>query len=152
MYRGGAVAIGPPDVREIARSKELGHWDDAMDTSMGAWLQRATDRDDVYYFSILVGDRTVGQIFLHDVDWTRRRSLIGYHVFEAGNRGKGIGTSALQLLLRYIVEMATLDRLVAITSAENVASQRIAKKCGFRKVGAPREDPTGVVLVWDQPG
>ena len=67
-------------------------------------------------------------------------------------RGRGTGTKMLTLLQRYVREETTLRRLVAITSDDNVASQRIALKCGFVHTGPPREDPVhGMCFEWRVP-
>jgi RimJ/RimL family protein N-acetyltransferase len=45
-----------------------------------------------------------------------------------------------------------LKKLVIITSRDNLASQRIAQKCGFQYVGASREDPVNdMVFEWYVP-
>jgi ribosomal-protein-serine acetyltransferase len=116
------------------------------------WFTAAEARPDIYYFCVYCGDALVGQILLHDIDREQRTSLIAYHLFEPHNRGRGIGTSALRLLLRFVVEQTDLATLIIITSRDNLASQRIAQKCGFRYVGASREDPvSGVVFEWGKP-
>ncbi len=72
--------------------------------------------------------------------------MVAYHLFDPAVRGKGIGTRALRLLVQFVEEHTDLTLLTSITSRDNIASRRIALKCGFREVGAPREDPLhGVV-------
>jgi RimJ/RimL family protein N-acetyltransferase len=93
----------------------------------------------------------VGQIFLHDIEPRQGVSLVGYHLFEREMRGRGIGTRALRLLQRFVIETDELRALVLITSGDNVASRRAAEKAGFVHIGPPREDPTGVALRWDVP-
>lgn len=115
------------------------------------WIEEALARDDIHYFAIERDGRLVGQILLHDAnpDWTE--ALIAYHIFQRRDRGRGTGTAALTLLKDFIVAETHLRRVVAIASAENAASRRIAEKAGFRYAGAPREDPTGVVMEWVVP-
>jgi RimJ/RimL family protein N-acetyltransferase len=143
VYRNGDVSIGPPEP-DLIRSAPL-----ATDiaASVATWLDRAEQSADTYYFSIFWRNTLVGQILLHDADWGDGESLIGYHLFAPEMRGQGIGTQALDLLLRFVAASTTLTRLVIITSQDNQASQRIAEKCGFRYVGSSREDPiNGVVF------
>ena len=49
-------------------------------------------------------------------------------------------------------DIALQGEEIVITSADNAASRRVAEKRGFRHDGAPREDPTGVLLRWEVPG
>lgn len=145
--RGDGVSIGRPDVAAI-RAANVSN--DVAD-EVARWLRVAEDGDDSLYFAICSEGALVGQIFLHDLDEQTGESLVGYHLLQPRFRGRGIGTRALGLLQGYVRDRSTLRRLVIITSGDNVASRRIAEKCGFRYVGPPREDPTGVALIWDVP-
>lgn len=113
------------------------------------WLSEAVERQDVYYFSIYAGEELVGQIFLHDINEQAGEALVGYHLFEASRRGAGAGSAALALLQEFVIRSTGLLRLVIITASDNRASQRVAQKCGFRYVSAPREDSRGKVFRWD---
>ena len=121
-------------------------------SSVGKWLSRAEAADDVHYFAVYENDTLVGQIFLHDIDARNGEARVGYHLFERRFRGRGIGAKMLGLLQRYVRAETTLRRVVAITSDDNVASQRIALKCGFVHAGPPREDPVrGMCFEWRIP-
>lgn len=135
------VTIRPP-TREIMRN---------VPEQWNYWLLQARERDDVCYFSIYKVDSLVGAIFLHDIDRRSRESLVGYHLFEPENRGRGTGTTALRLLQQFVIEQTDLSTLVIITSHDNRASQRIAEKCGFMYGGAPREGPHLELFKWRRP-
>jgi len=151
LYRDDDVSIGAPDVVAVRRSQKASASGQAIDPSIERWLDAAVEREDILYFSIYHQGALVGQIFLHDIDEATGESLVGYHLFEARDRGKRIGTAALRLLQRFIVKETRLIRLIAIASADNAASRRIAEKCGFIHTGAPREDPTGFLMEWQVP-
>jgi len=137
------VSIGPPAIGPLRAGAAGG---------FARWFLEAPERDDVCYFSIYVGRALVGQILLHDIDATTGESLVGYHVFEPRQRGRGTGTKALTLLERFAAERTRLRRLVIITSRDNLASQALARKCGFVLTGTPREDPeNGLVFEWTIP-
>ena len=147
-YSNGDVSLRSPDSQAVRRAAETSDVADHVEE----WLQGGLARDDVYYFSIYEGNVLVGQIFLHDIDLPRRTSLVGYHLFLPMFRDCGIGTKALKLLQRFVTEQTELCSLVAITRRDNLASQGIARRCGFIETGAPWEDPVhGVVLRWDVP-
>jgi len=78
-------------------------------------------------------------------------SLVAYHLFQSCYRGWGVGTQALALLQQFVRERTELTKLIIITLAENVASQRVAEKCGFIPVGKSREDASALVFQWDVP-
>jgi RimJ/RimL family protein N-acetyltransferase len=142
-YWQDGVSIGPPAVGPL-RAGAAGEF--------ARWFFEAPERDDVCYFSIYIGQALVGQILLHDIDTSTGESLVGYHIFEPRQRGQGIGTKALTLLERFAAERTGLRRLVIITSRDNLASQALARKCGFVLTGVPREDPeNGLVFEWTVP-
>jgi RimJ/RimL family protein N-acetyltransferase len=141
------VSIGPPDVVALVL---LPKTTDAA-ASFARWTAAADARNDVHYFAIVWRDAPVGQVLRHDIDWMGSTALVGYHIFAPCHRGRGIGSAALALLLQFVEERTTLRELIIITSRDNLASRRIAQKCGFVEAGAPREDlVNGVVYRWER--
>jgi RimJ/RimL family protein N-acetyltransferase len=66
-----------------------------------------------------------------------RTGHIGYWCVPDA-RGRGIVTRALRLLSRYAFDEISLQRLELITDPDNVASQRVAEKAGYRREGVLR--------------
>ena len=64
-------------------------------------------------------------------------ATIGYWV-AAHARGQGTCTRALRLLSRIALDELELQRLDLVTDPDNVASQRVAEKVGFRREGVLR--------------
>lgn len=144
-YRRDSISIAPPDVQAIRRGRKAA---DVADSVMH-WLSQAATGDDIHYFAIYRDQDLVGQIMLHDIDRQSGEALVGYHLFEAHFRGHGVGTQALALLQEFVSQETDLNRLVVITSRDNLASQRVARKCGFEYSGTAREDRVnGVVFQW----
>ncbi|MGP5127329.1 GNAT family N-acetyltransferase [Brachybacterium tyrofermentans] len=139
----GSIAIGPILVGDV----DAEHADTIAEPSMG-WIDRSIRDDSCLYFGITSPDGLVGQILLHDISLDAREGLIAYHLFCPAARGRGTGTAALQLLQGYIERTRIVQTAVIITSRDNLPSQRLALRCGFRFQGAPREDPEGHVYTW----
>jgi RimJ/RimL family protein N-acetyltransferase len=53
-------------------------------------------------------------------------------------RGRGVCTRALRLLSRHALDHLGLQRLQLVADPDNVASQRVAEKAGFRREGVLR--------------
>jgi RimJ/RimL family protein N-acetyltransferase len=66
-----------------------------------------------------------------------RTGHIGYWM-AAEARGKGTCTAALRALCRWALDDLALERLELLTDPENVGSQRVAEKVGFRREGVLR--------------
>jgi RimJ/RimL family protein N-acetyltransferase len=67
----------------------------------------------------------------------RYRGHVGYWVVREA-RGRGVATEALRVLSRWALEELGLVRLELTTDPDNVASQRVAEKVGFRHEGILR--------------
>ncbi len=65
------------------------------------------------------------------------RGHIGYWIV-ASARGRGVCTCALRLFSRWALDELALQRLELITDPDNLASQRVAEKVGFRREGVLR--------------
>ena len=146
-YYENNVSLRMPDPMVIRRAPKSA--DVAGDVN--EWLTAALTREDVYYFSVFFGEDLVGQILLHDINWKSGEALVEYHLFQPGYRVRGIGTHALTILQQFTAEQAKLKRLLIITTRDNPAAQRVAEKCGFTFIGAPREDPHALVFQWNVP-
>jgi 8-oxo-dGTP diphosphatase len=64
---------------------------------------------------------------------------VGYWIGRE-NWGHGYATEAVDMLLPYCFDSLALDRVTASVDANNLASQRVLEKTGFR--------PTGMVEAW----
>jgi len=62
---------------------------------------------------------------------------IGYTVLSE-YRGRGIVTEAVNLLVRYLFNSTLVNRLEIRMDARNLASEKVAIKCGFQKEGVSR--------------
>jgi RimJ/RimL family protein N-acetyltransferase len=59
---------------------------------------------------------------------------IGYSLAPSA-RGKGIGTTAVAVLVGRLAAVPRIRRLTAVTSAQNAASRRLLERQGFRITG-----------------
>jgi RimJ/RimL family protein N-acetyltransferase len=88
-----------------------------------------------YRLAITLDRRAVGGIGMVIAnDYLGR---IGYWM-AASSRSRGTCTRALRLLSRHALEELGLQRLDLITDPDNLASQRVAEKVGFRREGVLR--------------
>ncbi|MBI5580713.1 MAG: GNAT family N-acetyltransferase [Deltaproteobacteria bacterium] len=90
-----------------------------------------------FNFSVIMGGRLVGGIGIK-VDQQRRYiGEIGYFI-DHSCWGKGLATAAVRLAERYAFSQLKLKRLEIVTHIRNIASQKVAEKCRYRKEGIQR--------------
>jgi len=63
---------------------------------------------------------------------------IGYVLFDEGSRNKGYVTEAVSLLVKYLFSTRKLNRISISIQSPNLASKRVAEKCGFKFEGIAR--------------
>jgi ribosomal-protein-alanine N-acetyltransferase len=82
------------------------------------------------------GDRLLGSIDMR-VNPLLRTGHVGYWVV-AEARGRGVCTAALRTLSRWALDELDLGRVELVTDPDNLGSQRVAEKVGFRREGVLR--------------
>jgi RimJ/RimL family protein N-acetyltransferase len=63
---------------------------------------------------------------------------LSYQIYEKEQRGKGVMTEAVDLMVRYLFESKRMNRIRLVIHPDNAASRRLAEKCGFQHEGAAR--------------
>ena len=64
---------------------------------------------------------------------------VGYAVFRPEDRGQGIISTALRIFSAYLFDIKPIPRLQVLTAVGNVASRRVAEKCGYQHEGTLRQ-------------
>ena len=85
-------------------------------------------------------DKPVGSVYIRDIDRNHQKAEYGIFIGEEAARGKGYGTSAARLMIRYSFEELGLHRLFLRVYADNQQAIRSYEKAGFEKEAYLRED------------
>ncbi len=78
------------------------------------------------------GKRLLGSISLLRLAWAHARGEVGYWLAREA-RGQGHVTRAVRLICRWGFESLGLERIDLLAAADNVASHRVAERCGFTR-------------------
>jgi RimJ/RimL family protein N-acetyltransferase len=126
-------------VYEACQDVELQHWLQAVPRPYTREHALAFVRGEhelgPHSYAVVTRDGVVGSIGM-GVD-RNRTDRIGYWCAREA-RGAGLTTRALRLLSRYGFGELGLLRLELFTDPDNVASQRVAEKVGYRREGVLR--------------
>lgn len=83
-------------------------------------------------------DEIIGHIeFFKTVNYLDEYEL-SYQIYSPEHRGKGAATEAVNLLVRYLFETKRVNRIRLVIHPGNIASRRLAEKCGFLHEGTSR--------------
>jgi RimJ/RimL family protein N-acetyltransferase len=78
---------------------------------------------------------------VYDIDGGQRRAAVGYWLIPAA-RGTGIATHATRLMAAWAFDRLGIERLELTCGPDNVASQRVADRCGFTREAVLRSHLT----------
>jgi RimJ/RimL family protein N-acetyltransferase len=90
-------------------------------------------------FGIVVEGRLVGYVQLAEIDQVQQRAKIGLLIGEKELWGRGIGSTALRLMLDYAFTGEGLERVSAEVYAFNERSLRLMERVGFQREGILRQ-------------
>ncbi|MEV4254248.1 GNAT family protein [Spirillospora sp. NPDC049652] len=103
------------------------------------WRENGLVDDDRSVLLVADGADRLGFVAWHKVV---ANPLTHYYNFGIGlhpdHRGKGVGTEAQRLLIRYLFAYTRTHRLEADTELENIAEQRTLEKLGLTREGIIR--------------
>jgi RimJ/RimL family protein N-acetyltransferase len=85
-------------------------------------------------------DRLIGAAGLHQIDYRNRHTSFGILIGEKGEWGKGYGTEATALMVRYAFETLNLNRVWLHVYEDNQRGIRSYEKVGFLKEGVLRQE------------
>ncbi len=76
-------------------------------------------------------DRLIGFVRLFRIEWAHATGSLEIGLGGRNDRGKGYGTEALGMVLRYAFDELNLYRLAASTAAYNTSAIRFLERAGF---------------------
>ncbi len=106
------------------------------------WIRTKVETGDVVQMIICetASHLPVGSVYVRDIDHTHNKAEYGIFIGEDSARGKGYGTAAAKLMIRYCFEELKLHRLFLRVYAENQQAIRSYEKAGFEKEAYLRDD------------
>lgn len=106
------------------------------------WIKTMIDTGKVVQMMICESGTgwAVGSVYVRDIDPVHHKAEYGIFIGEGDARGKGYGTAAAKLMIRYCFEELELHRLFLRVYAENEQAIRSYEKAGFVKEAYLHDD------------
>lgn len=86
-------------------------------------------------FAIMHGDEPIGELQLKHINAASRECTLSIHLQNDSVKGKGYGTRAEQLAIRYAFDVLGMVAVNADTIEKNARSRHVLEKVGFRFIG-----------------
>lgn len=150
FLRGERVDLAPPEMED---AENLSRWlnDPAVWVPFARlwptnvdherqWISNQPSRRDEINFIIFEkpSGRAVGLAGLRSLDSANATGRLGVLIGEPADRGKGLGTEAVKVLLGYAFDYLGLRRVNLAVLASNPAAIHIYEKLGFLREGVER--------------
>lgn len=97
--------------------------------------------DEMYSFTIRTREdgRAIGNLDLSGINWPAGDAWVGIGIGEREYWGKGYGTDAMNLILRFAFETLNLKRVSLTVFEYNERAVHSYEKCGFQSEGRLRQ-------------
>jgi RimJ/RimL family protein N-acetyltransferase len=104
------------------------------------WMEKDMEKTDNYFFSIrsLDDNKLLGFVALFDLHWQHGDTLVAIALGERETWGKGYGTDAMNVMLRYAFTELNLRRVTLIVFEYNQRGIRSYEKNEFVEEGRTR--------------
>lgn len=166
IYKGALVRLSAIDPEEAG--KAFSSWDRdsefrrLLDSGVAAihsqkqmekWVEKDLDEQSSgqYWFAIrrLDDDTLLGDVGLYVINWTVRDAFIGIAIGDRAFWGKGYGTDAMRVIVRYAFNEVNLNRVTLGVFEYNPRAIRAYEKAGFRLEGRERKSLNKEGKRWD---
>lgn len=96
--------------------------------------------EDRYFFLIIAPDgKIIGESIINEIDWDLRCANFRIALYRQTERGKGIGTWAMEITRDFAFEELKLHRLELDVYSFNSRAENVYLKAGFKREGILRD-------------
>ncbi|AKI96661.1 GNAT family N-acetyltransferase [Kosmotoga pacifica] len=107
------------------------------------WIKKHSSSSNEVNLAITADGELIGTTG-YDIDWVNRWAEFGIGIFNKKFWGKGYGTEATKLMLKYAFHRLNLNRVYLRVLEYNERAIRVYEKCGFVLEGRQRQ-----AAFWD---
>ncbi len=106
------------------------------------WIRTMIETGKVVQMMIcdLRGGRPLGSVYIRDIDRQHNKAEYGIFIGEPSARGRGVGTAAARLMLRYCFQEEKLHRIYLRAFSDNLQAIRSYEKAGFVREACLKDD------------
>lgn len=103
------------------------------------WIEEENGNECNFAIHTLADDKMIGTVGFGDFNWMAGTTWVGIGIGDREYWGKGYGTDAMKVILRYAFTELNLHRVNLTVFEFNKRAIRSYEKCGFKYEGIQRE-------------
>ena len=106
------------------------------------WFEKNSASNDIYSFAVetLSEGTYIGGCGTISTDWKTRVVMVGIWIGDKAYWGKGYGTDAMEVLVRFCFEEMNVEKVKLGVYSFNDRARRCYEKCGFTVEGVLRRE------------
>ena len=131
-----AWLAGNPELRELIADERVPTMEDQR-----KWFKRVQQPDRKFFSIVTVpSGELIGNCGFVDIDQEKKEGTLRITIGHPAFLGKGLGTEAVQLLVRYGFERAKWKRIILKVLRSNERAIKTYEKAGFRHLSEGLQD------------
>lgn len=107
------------------------------------YIQSVTDIYSDKQLRLIIEDKVsgapLGTLDLFDCDFKNKKAGIGVLIADSAERGKGVASEVLTMVLQYCYEVLSLHQVYCNILEGNNVSMHLFEKMGFEKIGLKKD-------------
>ena len=106
------------------------------------WFEKISANNDNYSFAVetLEESKYIGGCGVNGLDWKNSIATVGIFIGDKNYWGKGYGTDAMKVLLKFIFEQMNINKVKLFVYSFNERAVKSYEKSGFKREGVLRQE------------
>ncbi|MDF2840602.1 MAG: acetyltransferase [Clostridia bacterium] len=106
------------------------------------WFETISSQSDTYSFAIesIEEGKYIGGCGVNRLEWKNSVATVGIFIGDKNYWGKGYGTDAMKVLLKFIFEQMNINKVKLFVYSFNNRAVKSYEKCGFVREGLLRQE------------
>jgi len=99
------------------------------------WLENLKIKNTAKAWIIRCDEKPIGIVSLSNIDYRNKTTEWGFYIADESMRGKGVGSTALYKLMKYVFDEMNFNKMYTKVLGNNRVAIKLYEKFGFKKKG-----------------
>jgi UDP-4-amino-4,6-dideoxy-N-acetyl-beta-L-altrosamine N-acetyltransferase len=103
------------------------------------WLEKLKTNSSAKAWIIIYNNAPVGLVSLTNINMEKKTAEWGFYIAEESARGKGVGSTTLYKLMKYVFNTLRFEKLSTLVLQNNDVAMKMYDQFGFKKDNAEKQ-------------